>query len=457
MKNGLIEEDGGLVFYQDGEPRHAGAIRENGAIYYIGKGGRAVRGTHNVHHEMTNGILKRGTYTFGEDYKLIPDSYIPPKKEKGHKKKAAKRMSVTRKLLIVAAVIALLAAEIVIAWTLLDKEPEEEGEEPAAEMVLPEFENDVPLCASIYKQAYDGKISIEDALSAGEPYRPLPFEYRLPDGDGTLLISEYSDLRDAREYILSAKETSLSIDNLKTGTAYYYKVTVGSESYPGSFRTAKSTRFLSLPGLFNTRDIGGYLTLDGKRVREGMLIRGTEADGLGGTADGKCYFLKDKAAAEPFGFAFEMDLRSEVRFEDGYRSRLGDGVVHKQYGSGLSYKEIFTDKGKETVKEIFADLADPQNYPLYLHCTDGADRTGTVAFLIEGALGIPEKQMTDDYMLTGAFVDGFEDNVRINGLFGGLESYEGSTVNEKIENYLLGAGVTAEQIRSIRNLLLEDA
>ncbi len=457
MKNGLIEEDGGLVFYQDDEPRHAGAIRENGAIYYIGKGGRAVRGVHNVHSEMTNGILKRGTYTFGEDYKLIPDSYIPPKKEKGHKKKAAKRMSVTRKLLIVAAVIALLAAEIVIAWILYDKEPEEEVGGQTAELVLPSFENEVPLCVSAFRQAYDGTISIRDALAAGEPYRPFVFEYQLPDRDGTLLLGEYSDLRDAREYVLSAKEKSLSIDNLKTGATYYYKVTVGDETYPGSFCTAKSTRFLSLPGVYNTRDVGGYTTIDGKKVREGMLIRGTEVDGLGGTADGKCYFLKEKEAAEPFGFAFEMDLRSEIRFEDGYRSRLGDGVVHKQYGSGLSYKEIFTDKGKETVKEIFADLADPQNYPLYLHCTDGADRTGTVAFLIEGALGIPEKQMTDDYMLTGAFVDGFEDNVRINGLFGGLESYEGSTVNEKIENYLLGAGVTAEQIRSIRNLLLEDA
>ena len=457
MKNGLIEENGELIFYQDDEPRHAGVIRENGAIYYIGKGGRAVKGTHNVHHEMANGILKHGTYTFGEDYKLIPSSYIPPKKEKGKKKKGAKRMSLTRKILIVAAVIALLAVEIVIAWTLLDKEPEEEGEEPAAEMVLPSFENEVTLCASVYKQAYDGKIAIGDALAAGDPYRPFTFEYRLPDRDGTLLISEYPDLRDAREYILSAKETSLSIDNLKTGTTYYYKVTVGEGTYPGSFRTAKSTRFLSLPGVYNTRDIGGYATLDGKRVREGMLIRGTEVDGLGVSADGKCYFLKDKAAAEPFGFAFEMDLRSEVRFEDGYRSRLGDGVIHKQVESGVSYKEIFTEQGKKTVKEIFTDLADPNHYPMYVHCTDGADRTGTVVFLIEGLLGIPEKEMLDDYKLTGAFVDGFENNVRINGLFGGLESYGGSTVNEKIENYLLSAGVSAEQIRSIRNILLEDA
>lgn len=44
MKNGLIEENGELIYYKDDSPYHAGLIKENGDFYYIGKDGYAVKG-----------------------------------------------------------------------------------------------------------------------------------------------------------------------------------------------------------------------------------------------------------------------------------------------------------------------------------------------------------------------------------------------------------------------------
>lgn len=447
------------IYYENGVPTHRGAVNIDGIIYYAGHDGKLAVGQKVVHGAMTNGIIKRGTYTFDENGKLIKGSFIAPKKSK---KKHIFKKRLERIAPIVASAIVVIT--LFYAMHVIEKNSSSNRElenstnysQSTFKVILPTFDNDVLLCSKTAKKAYDGEATIKQVIAEGNPYRPFIFEYRLNNIDGTLLLGENINLQNAREFPLSANEKSLLIDNLKTGTTYYYKVIVGYEVFTGSFHTAESTRFISLPGVYNTRDIGGYTTIDGKKVKQGILIRGTEIDGLGVVSDGDSYFLKDKESVKEFGFVLDMDLRSEIQFSANYKSRLGENVIHRIYANSFLYKSIFTEEGKQAVKEVFTDLANPNNYPIYLHCTYGADRTGTTVFLLQGLLGISEKQMLDDYMLTGLFSKGFENNSKINGIFGGLEEYNGETVNEKIENYLLSVGVTKEQIEMIRNIFLED-
>ena len=467
LKNGLFQEDGELIYYEDDLPKHAGVVKIGKDIYYVSSKGKVIKGQYIVHGEMTNGILKRGTYTFGEDGKLIKGSYIAPiKKKKPKKKQAKKKESIFKRLKRMKkkpqtiAMFFLAMLLVVGIWfvnsgrlgALLRQRPSTSASS-GIRVKLPEFTEDVLLCTKAAKQEYDGKLSLTAATEAGTPYRPLYFQYSLVKCSGDLFVGEKEDLSDARHYDLPEKQTYVVIDNLKVDTTYYYMVTVEDQEFCGSFRTAPSTRFIYIPGLLNTRDIGGYETLDGKKVKQGMLIRGVEVDGLAHAS----YFIPSYALEDvqkTFGFVYDMDLRSSEIYNGTYTSRLG--VAHKFYGAPM-YGEIFGESRHDSLKQIFSDLADPQKYPMYLHCTWGQDRTGTVVYLLQGLLNISEQDMKREYTLTGYVEPKLIDGAKIEVVAAGLQPYEGNTLQEKIVTFLkTEVGVTQAEIDSIRSILLEE-
>lgn len=244
-------------------------------------------------------------------------------------------------------------------------------------------------------------------------------------------------------------ELIYEFEHLYANTQYFYRVTAysnkGVASQAGSFVTSDTPRILSIDGLRNVRDIGNWKTDSGKRVRQGLLLRGTEMDG---DVEAAYHLTKDGLMdmLDVFGIKTDIDLRADTSTS---MDALGSRVSHRYYDM-VMYQGVFTDEGKEKVRLVFADFANYQNYPIYLHCTYGCDRTGTICYLLEALLGVSPGDCLKDYGLSNL------DLANIRTVEEGLKAYEGDTLKEQAESYLLSCGVTEQQIESIRNIFLGD-
>lgn len=207
--------------------------------------------------------------------------------------------------------------------------------------------------------------------------------------------------------------------------------------------------FVSIEGITNTRDIGGYVTTEGKTIKKDKLLRGSELDGAVLEGNVITELGKDKLL-NTYGIKTEMDLRDEsVSLGD----MLGEGVAHKYYNAP-QYEQIFTVGGKAKMKEIFTDLSNPDNYPIYLHCSYGIDRTGTTCYILEAVLGLNETQLQSEFALSGwkySYKQEYADKIK-----NGLNDYEGDTIRQRAVSYLLSCGITQQQIDTLRDIYLED-
>ena len=334
--------------------------------------------------------------------------------------------------------------------------------EPSVEDVVwllrKDWREQAAVCAAAEKdEAGVGKVAFQAfpesahfAWTGGTP----PYRLRLECVIGT-------DWAKPRE--LTTSETTAEVANLLTGTAYRWELRdADGQVLQGRFSTAETPRLIALPDRnaapVNVRDLGGWRTADGHHVRQGMVYRGSELcqmNFLGGLADAterNRQFLK-----EELGVRTDLDLRYEEQVADRNASDLGPDVQWLHYA--VNAYNPPTPEQNALFRETLRTFAKAENYPIYVHCSGGADRTGEICFLVNALLGVADEDLFADYELTSLArlprprtIPYFQEWLQRIAAF---SSEAGLSYRQQTENYLLAIGVTAEEIAAIRQLLLE--
>ena len=280
----------------------------------------------------------------------------------------------------------------------------------------------------------------------------------------TLYFGKNDDLSDAVTYQTS--ETSYQVTNLELAETYYWKVTseIGGERFESetaSFTTERNgPRNLYVSGITNVRDIGGYTTLNGDTVRQGLIIRCGKLHNSDGSRK-----INDKGIAEMrnnLGVKSEIELRKVSNNEYGgvSGSVLGDDVNYfllPMHYSGNMFEGTFDEDNVGSLRGVFEVLSKEENYPVIFHCAIGTDRTGMVAYCIEALLGMSETDIIRDYVFSNfGNIGGSRSVSTIRSKYPKfIKNYDGETLQEKTYNFLNEyIGVPKEQLDEVIRLNL---
>jgi protein-tyrosine phosphatase len=261
-----------------------------------------------------------------------------------------------------------------------------------------------------------------------------------------------------------------------------------------------TSRRIELSGQDNFRDLGGYETAEGRRVKWRHLFRSGELCEL---CEG------DVARLAALGLRTVVDLRGESEVERKGPDRLPAGAsltsiaiepgdLSPFLGRAFSTGDFSTvpedllprinrdyiQSWRHQLGALLRVAADPANRPLVFHCTQGKDRAGISAAVLLSALGVPWETVLEDYLLSNelrreqalAGLHGMRksaarqrgvspdevDMTNIRGLFFVHASYLGAAHDEittgygSVEAFIReGIGCCDDDLRRLRDELLE--
>ena len=192
---------------------------------------------------------------------------------------------------------------------------------------------------------------------------------------------------------------------------YFLMVFDGRETRVVSSRTLPTQSFTNL------RDIGGYMTKEGEQVRWGLIYRGTTLSHLTEADQGMVAALGLKNlvilldtgenGSEP---TTGLNIR---RFPLTPDKEYHAAQVREKILEGKMDRPAVIDTREKTLEDYAFNnpkqrssalhfLLDRSNYPILLSDSLGNGRVAILTALIQSALGVPQREIINDYMLSNA-------------------------------------------------------
>ena len=231
-----------------------------------------------------------------------------------------------------------------------------------------------------YRKKYSAKdtpLPVKITWSGDTPYK--------------VILSASPGFDKTQEY--QGTSSQVEIYNLIPNEKYYYKIVDSNDKILklGCVRPVGPLRMIK--GVSdNVRDLGGW-NADGGHIAYGKIYRGAKFSSKM-TSSAKDIFLNQ------LGISVDMDLRG-IKSSESTVGPVIDGAeyikfpVEKNMGRGTgNTQELY----QQAIRAIIGYLG--QGKAVYFHCAGGADRTGTLAFLIEALVGVSESDLSKDYELT---------------------------------------------------------
>ena len=286
------------------------------------------------------------------------------------------------------------------------------------------------------------------------PYYSATTTYSKEEPDGlkvkvpantTLTVAQGSK---TRSDVVSGAGVIYNVEPLKAGTFAF-----GGKTY--KIVPEGGVRMIYTPSVWNVRDLGGWACTGG-RVKYGKIFRGGH---FGNITDA------DKATiVDWLGVAMDIDLRNNSETGSITTSPLGAGVEYFHQSLDFYANAVSTSAASArtvaVLKKVMACVA--ANKPCYFHCMSGADRTGTIAYLLLSLLGVSQSDKDKEYELT-AFSDEADgkrfrnSNYNVtngNGWYPLIkyfrDTYTGENDNEKVVAWAVANGITTTEINAFR-------
>lgn len=240
-------------------------------------------------------------------------------------------------------------------------------------------------------------------------------------------------------------------------------------------------RVIKLEGCLNFRDLGGYATADGRRVRWRRLFR---SDGLHVLTVDDVRQLRDELRIGDI-----IDLRSSAELRIDGRGLLAhepirfhhlplfDGAqsTDREAAAAMNLADryfLLAEFAKEAIARVITVIAESDSAAVY-HCAAGKDRTGVVSAVLLGALGVRDEVIIADYAATQENLDAIVARLMATeGYRSMLEALPPDTLHAEpttmidlltrirerygsMAEYLTAAGVAPTTLRRLETSMLE--